>query len=106
MLAACSPSEGPSGVYVRNDLGITVRMSYVVDGFEHSLAHEAHGDLIEPTGQKEFHVDILTPENQSTCTRGDLVARTEAGVEVARIPPPACGGNLPLLSKHVVAVPG
>lgn len=98
LVSACSPSEGPAGVIVTNDLEMTVRMTYVVDAAEESLSDELHGDVIGRGEKKEFTVDMHDPDNPTGCTRGDLVARTEQGLEVARIPPPLCGGRIPTLS--------
>ena len=40
VVAACSPSEGPAGVIITNDLSSTVRLTYVVRGTETSLSSE------------------------------------------------------------------
>ena len=101
-IAACFPSEGPTGVIVKNDLDTAVRMTYVVEGKETSLSGEAHGDSIAPGQTTEFTLDLFASDNKEVCTRGDLVARSEAGVELARIPPPVCAGGIPLLSSWAV----
>lgn len=62
------------------------------------MSDDVQGDVIRPGEKKEFVLDIYDRDNPTGCTRGDLVARTEQGAEVARIPPPFCGGRVPSLS--------
>ncbi len=71
-------------------------MSWV--GPKEALSDDVQGDVIRPGEKKEFVLDIYDRDNPTGCTRGDLVARTEQGAEVARIPPPFCGGRVPSLS--------
>jgi hypothetical protein len=62
----------------------------MVDGVEQSTAKEASGDTI-PAGQtKMFFLNLFDGKHVAHCTDGDLVARTEQGQEVARIPAPVC----------------
>lgn len=105
LLVGCSPSEGPAGVFIQNDLRATVRMTYVVGGAEQSLADELHGDRVAPGERKEFVLDLYNKADSKGCTRGDIVARTDEGVEVARIPPPACFGDVQPLSAWAIPSP-
>jgi len=53
LVSACSPGEGPAGVFVTNDLDMTVRMTYVVGGAEKALSDDVQGDVIRP-GEKKL----------------------------------------------------
>jgi len=105
LLVGCSPSEGPAGVFIQNDLDSSVRLTYIVDGAERSLADELHGDRVAPGERVEFMLDLYNEDGSNGCTRGEIVARTDEGVEVARIPPPACLGDVQPLSEWAIPSP-
>ncbi len=105
LLGGCSPSEGPAGVFIQNDLGASVRLTYIVDGTERSLADELHGDRVAPGERVEFMLDLYNEDGSNGCTRGEIVARTDEGIEVARIPPPACFGDVQPLSAWSIPSP-
>lgn len=108
-LAGCFITEGDrrfEGIVITNDTNDPVRVSYVVDRVETSLADDWEGDTIEPGATTTFSFgmfddDALPPTGSPPqyCTSGDVVIRTLDGDEVRRISPPACEGQGFLVSR-------
>lgn len=101
VLSACV-TEGDIGpnilLLLENDLGQTVEVSYVQDGVAERLGRIEPGDelAVRITGP----LGGLDEERGLPCTVVELVAQSEDGVTLARLPPPVCTGSIGLLSNY------
>lgn len=97
----CKPEALTFGIQLHNDTAQMVRIVYVIDGGERSTADDIEGDTIGPGGRRRFYFDAL--DKPKHCTSGVIVARSEDGREIARIPPPVCFNDRLEISAYAPA---
>ncbi len=93
----CGPEALAYGIELYNDGREPVEISYVVNATDVPTG-SISGNTIAPGQYKRFYFDATG--KPGACTQGEIVARTEDGREVARIPPPVCFSDVLELSEY------
>lgn len=93
ILAGCDENLSPFA-FVRNEAGQAIDVYEVVDGQEQLLV-----SLDKPLGALSQELFGITNDRPDECSRGDLVARTKDGVEVARLTEAICIQQLWVIEK-------
>lgn len=100
LLVACGEDDVGPAFSVTNDLEEDVHVTVGHAGSETTPVRDAR---LDPGGSGYYALVSLGRPNEvedGWCTDGDIVARDDDGVELARVPPPVCGGAGILLSEH------